>query len=351
MPEPLEKIGQIISSLGFSLDQHQPHISGERFLMMKNKLVLMGQRLVDGKKVAIKISDHPDGQKEIAVEKKNRDILESLAFASDSILFPEEIYYGRQQDYLIWVTEFITQEKVFVAQSIEEQFFTALRTLQSQEAFHASTFEHLRQIKTTFSILNASDYLKNFQRFKTEIETNYPDAELEKTLTQAQRLLERHRSIIDRYGNYLTHTDFVPHNFRLKDHRIYLLDCSSILFGNKYEGWARLINYLVIHNPELGSLLANYVADNRGEDEALSLRLMQIYKLGFLLEYYVRSLPKTSGNLKKLTQLRINFWYQVLKSVLDQASLPAEVLANYLQSRDNLRSEEEKDRQREFAIA
>ena len=130
-----------------------------------------------------------------------------------------------------------------------------------------------------------------------------------------------------------------------------MLDCSSVYFGNKYEGWARFLNYMLIHNPELEKLLVAYIRDNRGKDEYLSLRLMRVYKVGELLEYYARSLPKTSDNLHVLTNVRLQFWRRVMEALLRDVPLKKEVVDQYIATRDTLRSFEEKERQREFAIA
>jgi hypothetical protein len=167
----------------------------------------------------------------------------------------------------------------------------------------------------------------------------------------------RHSSskLIDKYGNYLSHTDFVPHNFRVRDRKIYMLDCSpeyrTVHFGNKYEGWARFINYMVIHNPELGNILADYVRKNRGEEEHMSLRLMRVYKLGFLIAFYTESLKSTTGDLLELTRERIGFWHEVLKFILGDKPVSSDFVKEYKDKRDKLRSEEEKKRQREFAVA
>lgn len=349
--EELKKISTILNSLGFSLDESQPHISGERYLMTKDKLVLAGHRVEGGEKVIIKASRHPDGQKEIQVEKKSRDILKLLAFAKKTITFPDELYFGQHGEFLIWITLFIPQDKVFVAHGIEEQFFLALRAFEAQETFHATTFEHLRNIKDTFPIFKSPEYLREFENFKRSVADNYPDEKLNAVLEIASVFLETHKETIDRYANHLTHTDFVPHNFRIKGHDIYMLDCSSVYFGNKYEAWARFLNYMLIHNPTLEQLLSEYLRKNRGEEESLSLRLMRVFKLGKLLEYYTRSLAKTTGDLHALTLVRIKFWQEALVALLADTPLSEKVRNEYITSRDQLRSPEEKERQREFSIA
>lgn len=349
--EELENISSILKSLGYSLDENQPHISGERYLMTKDKLVLAGENTQSGTHVIIKASKYPDGQKEIEAEKNSRDLLKSLSFAKKTITFPDELYYGKHDNFLIWITSYIPQDKVFVAHGIEEQFFLALRAFEAQEAFHATTFEHLRNIKNTFPIFKSSEYFIEFGTFKKTITENYPDEKLQATLVKAAEFLKANKETIDRYANHLTHTDFVPHNFRIRGHDVYMLDCSSVYFGNKYEAWARFLNYMLIHNPVLDQLLSDYILKNRGEEEYLSLRLMRIFKIGKLLEYYSRSLNKATGDLHTLTEVRINFWHQVLQAILTGTPLPDEARNSYIAKRDALRSPEEKMRQREFSLA
>ena len=83
--------------------------------------------------------------------------------------------------------------------------------------------------------------------------------------------MEEHRTVIERYSGFLTHNDFVPHNLRVSGKEVYLLDYSSMLFGNKYESWARFLNFMIHHNRPLELALANYVRTNRGEEEYLEL--------------------------------------------------------------------------------
>ena len=336
----LDTIYKVLEPLGFTLEVEQPHINGERFLMAKDKLVLVAK--YRGERVIIKISNTPDGQKDIQNEKQARDLLKSISFANKAIHFPEERYWGEKDDYTIWAIEFIEQEKIFVNHTLEEQFFLILKALEEQESFHATTYEHLATVKKIFPIMSAQDYFKEFSNFRPALE-------------EAQSLLRANKSILDKYSGYLTHTDFVPHNFRIRHREIYMLDCApevrTVHFGNKYEGWARLLNYMIIHNPPLEKLLANYVRSNRGEEEYLSLRLMRVYKIGFLLNFYTKSLEKTEGDLKTLTLERIDFWQEVLAHILKDEAVPITFVDDYKKKRDNLRSDEEKRREREFAVA
>lgn len=350
----LPTISALLKPLGYSLDEQQPYISGERYLMSGGKLVLAGTQN-DGTKVIIKASQTPDGKKEISSEKRSRDLMRSLAFADKKILIPEELYYGENGGYVFLIMRFIPQEKVFVEHTIEEQFFIALSAFEAQESFHATTYEHIRTIKNVFPVLSSVEYLKDFKRLKESISQKYRDESLMTILQKAEKFLRENIITIDRYANYLTHTDFVPHNFRLAEHSLYMLDCvpnyATIHFGNKYEGWARFINYMLIHSPELERLLGKYVRDNRGEDEYLSLRLMRVYKISFLLDFYARSLSKTTGDLHTLTIARLDYWSGALTAILENRPVAKKMTEKYVATRNALRSKEEKERQREFAIA
>ena len=351
-------ISALLKPLGFSLDEQQPYVSGERYLaigMAGGKLVLAGTRDGDGMKAIIKASCQKDGIKEIESEKSARDLMRSLSFADKKILIPEEFYYGTKDGYVFLIMRFIPQEKVFVAHSIEEQFFIALSAFEAQESFHATTYEHIRDIKKVFPVLSSAEYLSDFERLKDSILRQYKDESLLSVLEKTEMFLKEHTIEIDRYANYLTHTDFVPHNFRLTEHTLFMLDCvpnyATIHFGNKYEGWARFLNYMMIHSPELELLLSKYVRDSRGEDEYLSLRLMRAYKITFLLDFYTKSLAKTSGNLHALTLARLSYWREALIAVIEDRSVSSEITQEYIETRNSLRSEEEKERQREFAVA
>ena len=160
-----ESISKIINNLGYTLSESQPHVSGERFLMSRTKLVLVGNQISSGNKVIIKLSDNPDGQKEISQEKNARDFLSKLAFAEGAILFPKELFYEKTDTYLVWITEFIDQEKVFVSRTLDEQFFIALQAFEAQESFHATTYEHVNQIRQVFQVYSSNEYISTFAKF------------------------------------------------------------------------------------------------------------------------------------------------------------------------------------------
>lgn len=351
----LATISTLLKPLGFSLEERQPYVSGERYLMAGGKLVLAGTQTATGTKVIIKASRYEDGKAEISAEKRSRDLIRSLAFADKKILIPDELFYSTEGDYVFLITRFIPQDKVFVAHTLEEQFFIALSAFEAQESFHATTYEHLRAVKEVFPILSSVEYLRDFDRLKDSALRLHPDESLRTTLEKAKTFLTENKLVIDQYANYLTHTDFVPHNFRIAEHILFMLDCvpnyATVHFGNKYEGWARFLNYMLIHSPELEKLLTTYIKDARGDEEYLSLRLMRAYKITFLIEYYARALEKTSGDLHTLTLARLAYWQEALTAILEDRPVKKEVTEDYVATRNALRSEEEKERQREFSIA
>jgi len=111
---------------------------------------------------------------------------------------------------------------------------------------------------------------------------------------------------------------------------------------------AGTINFMTLYNPELEKALLFYVRENRTPEEYLSLQLMRVYRLGEIIWYYTRSLSHISGDLLALNTARVHFWKEVLRSVLTNKDLSKEVLEEYKKTRDSLRTEEEKKRQKEL---
>ncbi len=348
--EQMDRIAQLLATLGFVLEKEQPHISGERFLMAPNKLVLVGVQTANNLKVIIKISRLIKGREEIRQEKRVRDILSSFAFTKKVMFFPSEIFFGRRGEYLILVTEFIPQEKVFIARPLAEQFSIIIHSFKTREAFHSRTFKRVQKAARTFPVFDGNTYLDNFKGFKASVVSHYKNLALSRLLSQSQHILKQNIKIIEKHNNYLIHGDFVPHNFIIRGKSLYILDYSAFHFGNKYEEWARLLNYMVIHNPALERRLKKHIVNMRGETDYLDLRLMRIYKIGFLLAFYAQSLDKTSSDLHVLTKRRIKFWQEVLQSVIDDKNLDEGILEDYLKNRDHLRSPEEIKRQKEFTL-
>lgn len=350
--EELAALTPVLSRLGFSLEQEQPHLGGERYLMYAvtitsgRKLILVGSRVSDGLRVIIKATRDGSGKRELARERACRRALEQIKFAYEVFRAPEEILFTRARGFTISIQQFLEQERPFLERALEEQFFLALRAFKSQESAHATTYGHQRQIRKTFGYTDAAEYEKTFSKFRSTLEhLNLEEPRLTESLAAAHQHIRTGLETIEQYGGFLTHTDFVPHNVRVLNGCIYLLDHSAIRFGNKYEGWARFINFMTLYNPDLADALITYVAANRTEEEAQALTLMRLYRLGEIIYYYAQTLPKSDGNLLKLNRARLTLWSRILESTVRNERLPEEILTTYKNTRDALRSDDEKKRQ------
>jgi len=342
----------VLLRLGYALAQEQPHLSGERFLMQAvttesgKKLILLGTRTEDGVNVVIKATSDGAGKRELKHEQTCRRVLNQLRFSYNTFQTPEELYFGHVGSHVISIQRFIEQDGPFLARPIAEQFSYALAAFKAQESVHAATYEQARLIEHTFGSMNVEEYLDSFVKFRHDILVDpFKAANVPETFEIAETFLRQNKETIEQYTGFLTHTDFVPHNFRIKNDTLYLLDYSSLRFGNKHEGWARFLNFMTLYNPALADALTSYVRDNRAEEEALSLKLMRVYRLGEILAYYTNTLKKSDGNLLLLNQARREFWLRVLESVLEDGPLDEAVRKDYVQTRDSLRSTEEHERQ------
>lgn len=321
------------------LDQHQPNLIGERYLMQSisttsgKKITLFGT-LHDGMRVVIKATSDERGAEEIEEEREARRTLEGLQFAAERFFTPREIYYFKAGGLTVSIQEYIEQTSSFIERPIAEQFALALQGFKTQEGAHATTHSHMRAISHIFHIWEAPEYLRAARDFATVGDTE-----------AAYAALEQGSLRIDQYAGFLTHSDFVPHNFRVRDGHLYLLDHSALRFGNKYESWARFINFMVLYNPPLANALLAYVSENRLPGESETLRLMRIYRGIEIIAYYTRLISRSDGPLKELNKERISFWKAVLTSIVDRVTLSPEVRESYMAKRDALRTPEEKLRQ------
>jgi hypothetical protein len=347
----LALLAPILGAHGYVLDAEQKHMQGERYLMQAvtttsgKKLILNGTS-AHGIRVIIKASRDRGGILEINHERACRTILKRIDFAGSVFHTPEELLYVYEAGFTISIQKFIEQELTFLERPIEEQCAFALRAFKAQESAHATTAKHRALIGRTFGIRTAKTYLHAFRIFVANITVTRPNDEaLYILLERALETLREHERTIEQYTGFLTHTDFVPHNIRIQRDTIYLLDHSSLTFGNKYEGWARFLNFMTLYNPPLTDLLTQYVKDNRTPEESVALRMMRIYRLGEIIWYYVQTLDKSEDDLLTLNTERVTFWSTVLTHILNDEKVPASVILEYTKTRDSLRSEDEKKRQ------
>lgn len=342
----------ILRAHGYALDDDQPHTLGERYLMQAvttasgRKLILLGHRTSDGTRVVIKVTRDRGGVQELQFERTARAMLKKIRFAYDVFHTPAELLFVQESGLCIAVYEYIAQERSFLERPVEEQFALALTSFKAQERAHATTASHLREIRRVYESFDGARYLATFAGFIESVRTSAPPRpELTALLTRALETLTRDREVIEQYCGFLTHTDFVPHNIRVVGETLYLLDFSSLRFGNKYEGWARFINFMVLYNPPLAEALITYVAQNRTPEETVALHLLRLYRLGEICRYYVHAEAKSEGDVRTLNGARVTFWSAVLESVLNKQPLAPSVREEYIKLRDSLRSEDEKKRQ------
>jgi hypothetical protein len=334
----------LLAARGYALADKQPHIEGERYLLSGRKLVLVGTD-ARGTRCIIKVSSDTAGKEELGREHACRTVLHNLDFAYRPFFSPDELAYFDEGAFRVLATAFVAEEKGFLEHTLEEQFFLALGALKAQEGVQATTYRHARTIKHAFGMARAADYLRDFDAYADTVKTADVE-EADAAMKKARAFLVQHQVNIERYADFLTHTDFVPHNLRIGDGYIYLLDHTSLRFGNKYESWGRFVNYMTLYHPALERALVAYVKRNRSMEEYEALRLMRAYKLGFLIAFYAKNLGKTAGDLHELARARVRFWARALEAVLMDEELPKRVVDAYKKERDQLRSEEEKERQK-----
>lgn len=345
--DELSVITPMLTRLGYALDAEQPHLGGERTVISGKKLVLLGQRASDQARVVIKASSQEEGKREMRLENSCREVLNRLPFASDIFLSPKLLTWHEEGACLIAVTEFLHQNPSFLERSFQEQFFLTIKAFETQEGAHATTFEHGREIRSAFRVFEPETYLLQLKEYGTFVSA-HPETtgRIRSLFARAEALLSENEPRLRQYGGFLTHGDFVPHNVRLVGHDIYFLDLYDIRFGNKYDGWARFLNFMLLYHRELEQACLQYLSHNRASEELEALHLMRVYRLGELVWYYTRRLQKSTGDLQVLDRERVRFWADVLEATLDNTSVSTARIAAYRATRDQLRSEDEKARQK-----
>lgn len=342
-------ITDIVSKRGYSLDTDQPHLKGERFLMQAmttnngQKFILLGR--TDDTPVVIKVTRDKTGKDELQHERVCRQMLHQIDFAYDTFHSPTEVDFFTEDDHLFSIQAFIPQTSPFLSRPLLEQFDLSLQAFLIQERARATTSRHFYHIARLFGNRTSKDYLKLFSSFVQSLENSNASPHTITRVLQAKKELTESQNRIEQYCGFLTHTDFVPHNFRVNNGTLYLLDFSSLRFGNKHESWARFLNFMTLYNPTLETALIQYIGNNRSPEELESLHLMRIFKLGEIISYYMKASQNSIGELQSLNTTRINFWSDVLAAELANTRVSRDIVATYQTTRDTLRSKEEKERQ------
>ena len=336
----------ILTELGYTISDNQTHTQGERFLMSGYKLVLIGASTKNQERVIIKFSSKPSGSQEIIHEHHVVQTLKDIHFMSQAFLIPKSILFKNTKKYTLLINSFIEEEKGFLEHDFEKQFFLALSAFETQEGLHITARTHKNKLKNIFTFTNSDTYIAHFLEYKKYINNKYPDKKVSEILDKTLQFIKINKNTLERYCDFSTHNDFVPHNMLIHNNNIFFLDPTSISVGNKYESWARFQNYMLLYNRPLEMALSEYVQNNRPEDEYLANTLMRLYKLGELLQYHAKAYSQSSDDLKKLCVARMEFWSDVMDSLLKGESISADKIEVYKKLRDSLRSTEEIKRQK-----
>ncbi len=345
----LAMVVPMLADEGFVLNDEQPHIAGERAILSGPKLVLLGTRRSDDLRVVIKVTSDTEAARELSRERACRDLLHTMRFAYRTFHSPPEIMFGRHDAHTFLITALIPHDTPFIERPLEEQFFLALRAFEAQEGSQATTAEHLHEVRNAFELFDAARYVRSAERYADDVAALAPEHPRSAAAVRAAAAaLADDAALLDRYGNFLTHWDLVPHNMRVHGNSIYLLDHTALRFGNKYEGWARFMNFMTLYHPALEEALDTYVRANRSEEEHRTLDRMRLYRLAELVWFYAARRATTDGDLRTLTNARIDLWGQVLAHRLAGEPVSEKLLSTYRRTRDTLRGEEEKRRQKDL---
>lgn len=328
------------------LDKEQPHISGERFLMSGQKVVLVGRDTKKDERLIIKTSASKKGLAELQEERAARETLANLPFAYQPLLSPKELWCEQKNRRLITAIEFIPQETPFLSLTLTEQFDLIVSAFDMLAGVHAATPAHTKMIKKAFGVWRSQEYFASIRNFAQSLTEHELPKHILDTIKRAQVELVSRKSDLERYCDFLTHDDFALHNFRFKEGKVYLIDQSSLRFGNKHESWARFMNYMLIYGEDLEAALRKYLEDNAAPEETISLRLMRIYKAVELLTYHQKAVVTTEDDVRKLSERRVELWHYVLNQLIDEKPIASEELAAYRRDRDAMRSPEEVKRQK-----
>lgn len=338
-------IRSMCEKLGYTLDYTQPHLLGERSVMSPDKFVLFGTDVRSKSRVVIKASNQIQEKTSMQRERLQRDNLNNLPFAYSFFQVATELGWHEINEWVLCITEYIEQSIPFLDRPLKDQFFLLLAGFELQERVRAATKEHLDQIKDKFIIFTGDTYLQNALCRVEALQTLLdPNGKVVSTCERALRDISSNTLLLERYSGFLTHHDFVPHNFRVYNQQLYLLDHSDLVFGNKYDSWARLCNFLLLHNRPLEQLLLQHVKETRSE-EVKTLHIMRSVRYIELIHYYFKRQTIANSPSAVLDSLRVLFWTDVLSHHLMGTDIPEDVLDSYRSKRDTLRSAEEQLRQ------
>lgn len=351
----IDSVAPILAKAGFKLDSenNQVHIGDERALISRDKLVLKGWRTSDARRVIIKVGASPAGMREIERERACRRGLAEInrSFQSTIFFYPDELGFLQEEGLCISIIEYVDQGMRFLDRSREEKLNLSLSALHAQERVTVDAVTTLVGIVYRFGTVGADGYLSEFEARLGDALMYFPQnrmlrSNLERAITFFR---ERLGHVRDHLG-FLVHADFVPNNFRVIGSRIYYLDLGAFRFGNRYESWARYLNWLMVWDYRLEAALFGHFSENRGPEHYACLSAMRAFKIGFLIQVYSKHLPEVQhdARLHALQSGRVNFWTSALIALIRGDHVPERTAEEFAQFQESLRSERERRRQKEL---
>ncbi|GIW68433.1 MAG: hypothetical protein KatS3mg099_381 [Candidatus Parcubacteria bacterium] len=344
-----------LASWGITLEEEQPFLGGEQPYIQNAAtargwtVTLFGRRgKRRRKRVVVKIGLNEEGCRLLRKSREAHEAFDALRFAYEPFSVPRELIAcpGAPLPWLI-VYEYMPQERAFTDLPPTKQFAVVARALRPLEETYALMRHHLRRALRTFGITPPTRG-EEITRQATALARETGNPPIAGTLEQASERLAKERAWIEMYHPFLTHPDFVPHNFRVTpDGTVVLLDVGDLEFGNKHTGWARLALWAQLHSPVLARAIYDHFARFRPEEEQRSFDAMRIARAAELLLHYLSILPLTEENsaMQKLTRERIALWHNTLRALLEGEEPPEAAFAAYRTRRDALRDDREKSRQ------
>lgn len=342
----LPKVKGLLLELGYQLDEIQPNLMGEKFLMKIDKFILSAKRISDGQKVIVKISKDSNGIKEIEADRNASKNLEKLPFALDSIKIAEEYYFDKKSGYIIFIIEFLEQETSLMKLPLDEQFYITLRAFDVLENIYLATKEHKKYVKDKFAIYTGELYLQKFTEYRDTINSILNDPHVDSIISSAKNLFLDNLNSVKKFEDFFVHEDFVQQNFRIKKDMLYFIDHEALRFGNLFETQARYLNFMLVHSPLLEKKYIEHLKINKDPERLTSLRMMRLLKCTQLLEYYAKSLQKTQGNEYAISKIRFDFWLSVLEHLMNDSVIHESIVNEFKDARNKLRSPEEIERQK-----
>jgi hypothetical protein len=135
---------------------------------------------------------------------------------------------------------------------------------------------------------------------------------------------------------------------RVQENEVIILDHSSLVIGNKYESWARFLNFMILFSRDLDKILSTHILTERGEEEFTMLQVMRVYKMMQLIHFYAKSVSKTEGDLLVITLNRLEMWSNNMLDIINGDEISKNRINEHLDILDKNRSTEEKLRHKDI---